>query len=233
MRFGLNTFLYASPFTNESVSMFKKLKKWGFDTVEIAIEDPGFDHRVPRNLERIVLSGAEQGGRDGKRRLALQSLDRGARGNAAVERQLDHVIGRLDLRGAGCGHLHHIVAGRGAAGGRRVARLADHLKRARPVGQAAQEAAFLKRHDQAVDAGLGLKVECFLHFLEGGWYAFFLQPFVDEQEEFELLPRQHGPVLSMFVLVRDPESEQIQNNCIRTRLVLQVFTFRNCSEVET
>ena len=40
MRFGLNTFLYASPFTNESVSMFKKLKKWGFDTVEIAIEDP-------------------------------------------------------------------------------------------------------------------------------------------------------------------------------------------------
>ena len=40
MRFGLNTFLYASPFTNESVSLFKKLKKWGFDTVEIAIEDP-------------------------------------------------------------------------------------------------------------------------------------------------------------------------------------------------
>ena len=40
MRFGLNTFLYASPFTNASVSMFKKLKKWGFDTVEIAIEDP-------------------------------------------------------------------------------------------------------------------------------------------------------------------------------------------------
>ena len=39
MRFGLNTFLYASPFTNESVSMFKKLKKWGFDTVEIAIEE--------------------------------------------------------------------------------------------------------------------------------------------------------------------------------------------------
>ena len=40
MRFGLNTFLYASPFTNESVSMFKKLKKWGFDTVEIPVEDP-------------------------------------------------------------------------------------------------------------------------------------------------------------------------------------------------
>jgi D-psicose/D-tagatose/L-ribulose 3-epimerase len=50
MRFGLNTFLYASPFTNASVSMFKKLKKWGFDTVEIAIEDPAHvDPAVPAN----------------------------------------------------------------------------------------------------------------------------------------------------------------------------------------
>ena len=40
MRFGLNTFLYASPFTNESVHLFKKLKNWGFHTVEIPIEDP-------------------------------------------------------------------------------------------------------------------------------------------------------------------------------------------------
>ena len=31
MRFGLNTFLYASPFTNDSVKLFSKLKKWGFD----------------------------------------------------------------------------------------------------------------------------------------------------------------------------------------------------------
>lgn len=38
MRFGLNTFLYASPFTNDSVSLFSKLKKWGFDTAEIPIE---------------------------------------------------------------------------------------------------------------------------------------------------------------------------------------------------
>ena len=40
MRFGLNTFLYTSPFTNQSVGLFKKIKRWGFDTVEIAIEDP-------------------------------------------------------------------------------------------------------------------------------------------------------------------------------------------------
>lgn len=40
MRFGLNTFLYTSPFTTESVKLFPKFKKWGFDTVEIPIEDP-------------------------------------------------------------------------------------------------------------------------------------------------------------------------------------------------
>jgi D-psicose/D-tagatose/L-ribulose 3-epimerase len=40
MRIGLNTFLYTSPFTTESVALFKKFKKWGFDTVEIPIEDP-------------------------------------------------------------------------------------------------------------------------------------------------------------------------------------------------
>src|ERR1700752_1637625 len=37
-RFGLNTFLYASPFTTESVKLFPKLKKWGFETVEIPVE---------------------------------------------------------------------------------------------------------------------------------------------------------------------------------------------------
>jgi D-psicose/D-tagatose/L-ribulose 3-epimerase len=40
MRFGINTFLFTSPFTNESTALFKTFKKWGFDTVEIAIEDP-------------------------------------------------------------------------------------------------------------------------------------------------------------------------------------------------
>lgn len=39
MRFGINTFLFDSPFTNESVKWFPKFKKWGFDSVEIAIED--------------------------------------------------------------------------------------------------------------------------------------------------------------------------------------------------
>lgn len=40
MRFGINTFLFTSPFTNASTKLFKTFKKWGFDTVEIPIEDP-------------------------------------------------------------------------------------------------------------------------------------------------------------------------------------------------
>jgi D-psicose/D-tagatose/L-ribulose 3-epimerase len=40
MRLGINTFLFTSPFTNDSVKLFPQFKKWGFQTVEIAIEDP-------------------------------------------------------------------------------------------------------------------------------------------------------------------------------------------------
>jgi len=32
--------LFTSPFTNESTKLFKTFKKWGFETVEIPIEDP-------------------------------------------------------------------------------------------------------------------------------------------------------------------------------------------------
>lgn len=38
-RFGLNTFLYASPFTTDSTKLFSKLKNWGFDTAEIPVEE--------------------------------------------------------------------------------------------------------------------------------------------------------------------------------------------------
>jgi D-psicose/D-tagatose/L-ribulose 3-epimerase len=40
MRFGINTFLFTSPFTNESTSLFPQFKKWGFQSIEIPIEDP-------------------------------------------------------------------------------------------------------------------------------------------------------------------------------------------------
>ncbi len=40
MRIGINSFLFVSPFTTESVKLFPKFKKWGFDTVELPIESP-------------------------------------------------------------------------------------------------------------------------------------------------------------------------------------------------
>jgi D-psicose/D-tagatose/L-ribulose 3-epimerase len=40
MRFGINTFLFTSPFTNESTKLFPMFKKWGFETIEIPVEDP-------------------------------------------------------------------------------------------------------------------------------------------------------------------------------------------------
>ena len=40
MKFGINTFLFTSPFTDQSTRLFKRFKEWGFDTVELAVEDP-------------------------------------------------------------------------------------------------------------------------------------------------------------------------------------------------
>ena len=40
MKFGINTFLFTSPFTNQSTRLFAQFKAWGFDGVEIAVENP-------------------------------------------------------------------------------------------------------------------------------------------------------------------------------------------------
>lgn len=40
MRFGINTFLFTSPFITASVKLFPTFKKWGFQTIEIPVEDP-------------------------------------------------------------------------------------------------------------------------------------------------------------------------------------------------
>ena len=40
MKFGLSSFVWTSPFTNESLSLLEKAKKFGFDAYEICIEDP-------------------------------------------------------------------------------------------------------------------------------------------------------------------------------------------------
>lgn len=50
MRFGINTFLFTSPFTNESTKLFRTFKRWGFETVEIPVEDPS--HIDPAHVKR-------------------------------------------------------------------------------------------------------------------------------------------------------------------------------------
>jgi D-psicose/D-tagatose/L-ribulose 3-epimerase len=57
MRIGINTFLFTSPFTNESTCLFPQFKRWGFDTVEIPIEDPSHidPARVKRELDNHKL----------------------------------------------------------------------------------------------------------------------------------------------------------------------------------
>ena len=50
MRLGINTFLFTSPFTNASTKLFKQFKQWGFDSVEIPIEDPA--HIDPAHVKR-------------------------------------------------------------------------------------------------------------------------------------------------------------------------------------
>lgn len=52
MRLGINTFLFVSPFTNESVKHFSTFKKWGFNSVEIAVEDPS--HIDPAHVKSAL-----------------------------------------------------------------------------------------------------------------------------------------------------------------------------------
>ena len=89
----------------------------------------------------------------------------------------------------------------------------DHLDGARPVGQAADEAALLQRRDQPVDAGFGAQVERVLHLVEGGRHAGFGQPLVDEAQELELLAGQHRflPVAAWPRSRRGAGQKQIMN----------------------
>jgi D-psicose/D-tagatose/L-ribulose 3-epimerase len=58
MKFGLNTFLFTSPFNDRSVRLFRQFKAWGADGVEIAVENPADINPafVRRQLERHGLT---------------------------------------------------------------------------------------------------------------------------------------------------------------------------------
>src|SRR4051812_25505043 len=54
MRLGINTFLFTSPFTDKSTKLFPQFKRWGFDTIEIPVEDPSHidSAHVKRELDK-------------------------------------------------------------------------------------------------------------------------------------------------------------------------------------
>ena len=64
MRFGINTFLFTSPFTNASTAFFKDFKVWGFESVEIPIEHESHIDAsyVKSELDRYDLACAAAGG---------------------------------------------------------------------------------------------------------------------------------------------------------------------------
>ncbi len=94
MRFGINTFLFTSPFTNKSTRFFPKFKKWGFETVELAIEDPSHidPAYVKKQLDRAGLVCGSIA--------AAFGPDRDLRGNATQQRTsmryikalIDHMV---------------------------------------------------------------------------------------------------------------------------------------------
>ncbi|MBC7919918.1 MAG: sugar phosphate isomerase/epimerase [Ferruginibacter sp.] len=52
MKFGINTFLFTSPFTNDSIALFPKFREWGFDSVEIALEEAA--HIDPATVKKAL-----------------------------------------------------------------------------------------------------------------------------------------------------------------------------------
>lgn len=91
MKFGINTFLFVSPFTTKSVTLFKKIKAWGFDSVELAIEDPSHIDavKVKEALDRNGLTCCSICGAFGP--------DRDLRGNATQQKtSVKYMKGLID-----------------------------------------------------------------------------------------------------------------------------------------
>ena len=80
MRFGINSFLFTSPFTTQSTRLFPKFKKWGFDSVEIPIEDPS--HIDPAKVK----AGLDRNGLVCGTVCACMGPDLDLRGNATQQR---------------------------------------------------------------------------------------------------------------------------------------------------
>lgn len=144
------------------------------DDHRVAIENPGIDHRIALDLQRVVFTSGDHLRWDRHDMcLVLDRLDRNAGGDPAHYRNRDSLVG-----GGGCTlRLRWLAAKtalddarreapRGAERGRHGIRQLDHLQRARPVGQAPYEAALLERGNQPVNAGFRSQVQRILHLVE-------------------------------------------------------------------
>ncbi len=80
MRFGINSFLFVSPFVTASTKLFSQFKKWGFDTVEIPVEDPSHIDPV------AVKAAAKKAGIAVGSICACMGPGRDFRGNAAEQK---------------------------------------------------------------------------------------------------------------------------------------------------
>jgi D-psicose/D-tagatose/L-ribulose 3-epimerase len=113
MRFGINSFLFVSPFKTESVNLFKKFKAWGFDTVEIPVEAP--EHVDPA----VLKAAAESAGIAIGSICACMGPGRDLRGNAKEQKTGYQYISKLIDQAAamGCpriiGPLYSVVGKRG------------------------------------------------------------------------------------------------------------------------
>ena len=164
------------------------------DQREIAVENTRLDHRIARHFERIMFARAEQRGRHRHARLAFDCLDRSAGSDAAMQGNVDNIVGRLGsdrLRGQRGGHciVRRCRLGRTHD---RVFRQFDNLERPRPIGQPTNETAFFQCGDKPVDPRLALEVQRLFHFLEAGGNTGILQLLLDEADQFVLLGGQHG-----------------------------------------
>ena len=161
---------------------------------DVAVVDAGVDHRVALHLERVV-PGAARDHPAGDRDVAFgvaDRLDRDTGGDPAHQRQVD-----------GAGFDRHRVARRVAAvaldhlwgeasGFFQGFRQPDDLDRAGAVSKAANEAAFLQGGDQPVAAGFRAQIQRLFHLVKGRGHPVAFHPLVDEIEQFQLLPGQHG-----------------------------------------
>jgi len=92
MTVGINTFLFASPFTNADTQWFAQFRAWGFDAVEIALEDPA-------NIDpAYVRSELDRHGLRCPTICAAMSPERDLRGTPEQQKTaLAYIKGLLDL----------------------------------------------------------------------------------------------------------------------------------------